>query len=233
MSVKKDLNISDCTDEDWDNLNLIIGTIGDHKLARENPEAPAYIRKIQIANLTLAIVYLENLNGGYNVWDYFGHHFEVYCQDDPKMRRISQFSTLTADEILQFDNLNLETIISDFKMIEPNDWLFELGNLTMLEILKAYDLRPSDELLNAAELKIKDIDVIGVCIGPGSFTGVRVAISICKGWLLAVVQRLRLCQILIYLNLKTKNILWFLKGFLIMLISERLMEKLCKIHMFQ
>lgn len=38
-----------------------------------------------------------------------------------------------------------------------------------------------DELLNAAELKIKDIDVIGVCIGPGSFTGVRVAISICKG----------------------------------------------------
>jgi len=158
MSVKKDLNISDCTDEDWDNLNLIIGTIGDHKLARENPEAPAYIRKIQIANLTLAIVYLENLNGGYNVWDYFGHHFEVYCQDDPKMRRISQFSTLTADEILQFDNLNLETIISDFKMIEPNDWLFELGNLTMLEILKAYDLRPSDELLNAAKKMLEWIN---------------------------------------------------------------------------
>ena len=38
-----------------------------------------------------------------------------------------------------------------------------------------------DELLVAAGMKISDIDVIGVCVGPGSFTGVRVAISICKG----------------------------------------------------
>ena len=38
-----------------------------------------------------------------------------------------------------------------------------------------------DELLNLAELKIKEIDNICVCIGPGSFTGIRVAISIVKG----------------------------------------------------
>ena len=38
-----------------------------------------------------------------------------------------------------------------------------------------------DELLNVSGLKMSDVDVIGVCIGPGSFTGVRVAISICKG----------------------------------------------------
>ena len=38
-----------------------------------------------------------------------------------------------------------------------------------------------DELLKIAGLKISDIQVIGVCVGPGSFTGVRVAISICKG----------------------------------------------------
>ena len=38
-----------------------------------------------------------------------------------------------------------------------------------------------DDLLRNASLKIGDIDVIGVCVGPGSFTGVRVAISICKG----------------------------------------------------
>lgn len=38
-----------------------------------------------------------------------------------------------------------------------------------------------DELLNAANLKIDDIENLCVCIGPGSFTGIRVAISICKG----------------------------------------------------
>lgn len=38
-----------------------------------------------------------------------------------------------------------------------------------------------DKLLIDANLKINQIDNIGVCVGPGSFTGVRVAISICKG----------------------------------------------------
>ncbi len=38
-----------------------------------------------------------------------------------------------------------------------------------------------DELLSKANIKINQIENIGVCVGPGSFTGVRVAISICKG----------------------------------------------------
>ena len=38
-----------------------------------------------------------------------------------------------------------------------------------------------DEILSDAGLKISDINNIGVCVGPGSFTGVRVAISVCKG----------------------------------------------------
>lgn len=38
-----------------------------------------------------------------------------------------------------------------------------------------------DELLNQVSLKINQIQNICVCVGPGSFTGVRVAISIAKG----------------------------------------------------
>ena len=38
-----------------------------------------------------------------------------------------------------------------------------------------------DELFKNAGISVADLDVIGVCVGPGSFTGVRVAISICKG----------------------------------------------------
>lgn len=38
-----------------------------------------------------------------------------------------------------------------------------------------------DELLKRAQILIGDIDNICVCIGPGSFTGVRVAISLAKG----------------------------------------------------
>ena len=38
-----------------------------------------------------------------------------------------------------------------------------------------------DELMKNAGMTVADLDVIAVCVGPGSFTGVRVAISICKG----------------------------------------------------
>lgn len=38
-----------------------------------------------------------------------------------------------------------------------------------------------DALLEKAEIKIDDIDVYGVCVGPGSFTGIRVAVSTVKG----------------------------------------------------
>lgn len=38
-----------------------------------------------------------------------------------------------------------------------------------------------DELLKDAKLKINEIENICVCVGPGSFTGLRVAISVAKG----------------------------------------------------
>ncbi len=38
-----------------------------------------------------------------------------------------------------------------------------------------------DKLLSESKLKISDIDYFGVCIGPGSFTGIRVALSVIKG----------------------------------------------------
>lgn len=52
-----------------------------------------------------------------------------------------------------------------------------------LETKKQSDtlLENIDNLLKKAAIKIADIDVIAVCVGPGSFTGIRVAISVAKG----------------------------------------------------
>lgn len=41
-------------------------------------------------------------------------------------------------------------------------------------------LKVIDSMLSSANLDIKNIDTIAVCVGPGSFTGIRVAISVCK-----------------------------------------------------
>ena len=49
------------------------------------------------------------------------------------------------------------------------------------EILKCVD-----ELLSKAEINVKELNNLCVCVGPGSFTGVRVAISITKGLALGI-----------------------------------------------
>lgn len=43
-------------------------------------------------------------------------------------------------------------------------------------------LKYLDELLKKSGLKLKDIDVFGVNVGPGSFTGVRIGLSVLKGF---------------------------------------------------
>lgn len=47
-----------------------------------------------------------------------------------------------------------------------------------------------DEMFSKASLKIDDVENLCVCIGPGSFTGIRVAISICKG--LAIESKMKI-----------------------------------------
>ena len=153
MNVKKDLDIEKCTEEDFRKLNLLIGTIGDKHPVEGTPETAAFVQKITIANLILAVVYLKRESGGYYIYDYFGNHFDVTwsLQDDLPPIRVSQFSTMTPDDYLTLDNLNLKTVVEDYKRIEPSAAHWNQGNTSMLYMLKAYDKCQAAELLDAAE----------------------------------------------------------------------------------
>ena len=43
-----------------------------------------------------------------------------------------------------------------------------------------------DELLNFSNIKLNDIDAFACCVGPGSFTGIRIGISTVKGFALSL-----------------------------------------------
>lgn len=66
--------------------------------------------------------------------------------------------------------------------------LYVLNNDKLYSMVSKTEKKHTDELLLAldglldeAKLKITDINNICVCTGPGSFTGIRVAVSVCKG----------------------------------------------------
>lgn len=42
-----------------------------------------------------------------------------------------------------------------------------------------------DELLTKANISISDLDIIGVVVGPGSFTGLRISLAVAKGFICA------------------------------------------------
>lgn len=150
LHVKKDLNMSDCTEEDIKRLNFIVAMIRDRKKIRKKPNYPQQMFEMKVANLNLAFVYMQDPNGGYRIFDYFGNHFDVFWIDNGNKMRISQFSTMKDEDFLNMDNLDLDAVVKDYLLLTPNEDTFELCNLTILQILKAYDKQPSKELLKAA-----------------------------------------------------------------------------------
>jgi tRNA threonylcarbamoyladenosine biosynthesis protein TsaB len=62
---------------------------------------------------------------------------------------------------------------NDSKTFEKIDYALARQTSSLLAVV--------DELLGKAKITIKDVDYIAVCVGPGSFTGIRVAISTAKG----------------------------------------------------
>ena len=150
MNVKKDLELSKCTSDDIDNLMRIVNSIGDHRIIRGEIDEKNPGQKIKIANLTVAVVYIK-ANGGYRIYDFFGHRFDViWAPEGMEPVEVSQFMMLRPDDYLTLDNLDLEKVVENFKIIPPSTTHFELSNNCMLSMLNAYDKAPNPELLNAA-----------------------------------------------------------------------------------
>ena len=150
MNVKKDLELSKCTSDDIDNLMRIVNSIGDHRIIRGEIDEKNPGQKIKIANLTVAVVYIK-ANGGYRIYDFFGNRFDVkWAPEGMEPVEVSQFMMMRPDDYLTLDNLDLEKVVENFKIIPPSTTHFELSNNCMLSMLNAYDKAPNPELLNAA-----------------------------------------------------------------------------------
>ncbi len=79
--------------------------------------------------------------------------------------------------------LGIETSskIGSIGLIDNNNPLAEMSFATQIKPHSERLLPIINTLLNEAELSVKDIELVGVDIGPGSFTGLRVGLAVAKG----------------------------------------------------
>ncbi len=70
-----------------------------------------------------------------------------------------------------------------------------------------------DKLLSDAGVSIKEIDNICVCVGPGSFTGVRVAVSVAKGLAMGCLAKIFTLSNFDIFSISEKNFYLVLDGF--------------------
>lgn len=149
LNVKKDLDLANCTDDDFGKLNaLAIALEKEAPVYNINGELPTVIN-LSISNLRLLVICKKTDDGGYYFWDFFSKCIPVIQVDDNNISHpVSQFSMLNKTHFLTIDNLDYQSIVEDFKRIEPEKYSINAANQTMLEMLAAYDEQHAPDLLS-------------------------------------------------------------------------------------
>lgn len=152
LNVKKDLPLDDFTNEDIWKLNSLIGAIESETPVRNVKGELPNLVSLNFGGLHLVMICRKQEDGTYLLWDFFNKQKDVCVFDkDGEAFSVSQYSIMKADDFLTIDNLRLQSVVDDFKRIEPQEYLVVNGNEVMLEMLKAYDKEPCVELFDAVK----------------------------------------------------------------------------------
>lgn len=152
LSVKKNLELDKCTDEDKWKINILVAAIENNEHIYGLNEDLPIIVNLNICNLHLVMLCPKNDDGSRSIWDYFTKTLSVVAKDENgNFHPTSQFALMKADSFNSIDNINYESIVNDFKHLEPQDFLLDSANQVLLEMLKAYDIKKSDELYKGME----------------------------------------------------------------------------------
>lgn len=106
---------------------------------------------MNIANLRLLMTCKKEEDNLYYIDDFFSKQVDVAYHKDDEVIPASQYSMMKKDDFLSIDNLNLQSVINDYKRIEPHRMVVENGNIVMLEMLKAYDASKNKKFFEAAK----------------------------------------------------------------------------------
>lgn len=152
ISVKKDLDLDKCSESDYEALNALVKSIYNRQPIKGIPPVCNQITSLKIGNLNLAVLYIPYDENSYIIAGFFNTNFKaLYTNNITKEEVIvSQFTFMTADDFLKYDNTNLDFIIEDYKAVQKCSDVSGDATVTALEFIKAYDKSKKETFLDAA-----------------------------------------------------------------------------------
>lgn len=150
LNVKQDLNITECTEEDYRNLVRLYQCIIEGKTVKGLNPKLSVINRIKLGNLRLMLVVLRDgeQKDEFRVLNFFDTVVPVeYAHEEGgEAFPTSQYCMLKCEDLLEIDNMNYESIVNDFMRVELSDGMVTHANNVLLEMIRAYDTCKDEKL---------------------------------------------------------------------------------------
>ena len=158
LRLNENYDLSNFTEEDYKITRILYDSLILNKpISGLRTDIP-YFTAIDYAGTKIALLFKKtSVSGTYTITDFFtDRSYVVYRIDDNKERFLSsKYVNFTAENFLQFGNIDYDDIIDSFSAYKDAPHCFEESNFILLKMLLAYDQSKDirkDILYNAEKL---------------------------------------------------------------------------------
>lgn len=143
LGCKEDINFNKLEEQDLKHLNILISAFVYDRNIVVNEDIGNSLRYVNVGNLKFLLFFEElEANNKFKLNDFFDVHLSSkYIEEDKETKYydVSQFLTLSTNDILTLNNIDFTKIILDFKEIDHNKYTFPSANSFLIELLLALD----------------------------------------------------------------------------------------------
>ena len=154
LHVNKDLDLSSITEEQGQFIDILIDTfLNKNSISIEKKENTILLQ--EISNVKLLMYIYTNSEGKGVLGDFFDHRIYIrYQVNTSKTIKASPFSYLQNEDLwVKCDNIPYEMQISSYKNLGGDyEHIYELANLDLLSMIKAYDVVEKDDTHKRVQL---------------------------------------------------------------------------------
>lgn len=152
LHVEEDLNLDGLSNEQQKHVDTLVKSIVDKEPIKNIAMADTSTLDLKISNLYLKLILHKDSNG-YSIYDYFNSNLIISYKDNNEQHKItSPYAFLNKSDYLRVSNINYKAMLPSYRaLVKHDENIFELANMSALQMLLAYDKNLNPILLDTAK----------------------------------------------------------------------------------